>query len=320
MRETDGDGAALRSILAGLLPGLPVEGLPEVIAWIRDTRDGSVVVRGRLERAAQIASSAATAIGDLDIRALSVELAATHQALTAAVATHPEGSFCAIDSTISIGATDPAPDLGLVLLNVDRVKAAFAAAASTIAPTTAADRSEVQITATGLGAAFAPLSPVVDKVNALASFAGIDPVVLAGPSGPRLAMVGLLERIGPEPIIGMLRSMLTRLAGRLAELVHDGLVAPLRSAVDELVGLLDALSIQPVVDHFNAVRDRMTALVDGLRPAVVLATPLAALESLRTTLTTFDPMGPVRTVVDALKAEITAFARTSPRPSCSLRS
>ena len=90
--------------------------------------------------------------------------------------------------------------------------------------------------------------------------------------------------------------------------MHDGLVAPLQGALGELTGLLDALSLDVVIERFTEVRDRLTALVDGLRPTVVLAEPLGAFEAIKTTLAAFDPMGPVRTVVDGLKAEITAFA------------
>ena len=62
-----------------------------------------------------------------------------------------------------------------------------------------------------------------------------------------------------------------------------------------------------MIERFTEVRDRLTALVDGLRPTVVLAEPLGAFEAIKTTLAAFDPMGPVRTVVDGLKAEITVF-------------
>jgi len=301
-------GGVARGLLAGLLPGVPVEGLPEVLAWIRGERDGSVVVRARLERASARLTAASLTIGALDIRGLTVELGGTHGALSSALSVHPTESLLVQRLSAPIAASDPSADLGLVLLNADRVKVGFAGAAATVSMTTAADRSEVQLTARELGAAFTPLAPVLETARRLAAFIGVDAAELAGPGGPRLALVSLAQRIGPDPILGTVRAVVTHLVDRLTDLIHDGLVAPLQGAVGELGGLLDALSVDALLADVTAVRDRLTALVDGLRPGVVLAAPLAAFDGLVTTLDTFDPMGLVRTVVDGLRTEITSFA------------
>ncbi len=94
----------------------------------------------------------------------------------------------------------------------------------------------------------------------------------------------------------------------MTELVRDGLIAPLRGAIGELNGLLDALSVSALTQRFTDVRDHLTAVIEGLRPATVLAEPLAVFDAVKATLATFDPMGPARAAVDALKAEITSFA------------
>ena len=155
LRPADGGerplGGVTRALLGGLLPGLPVEGLPEVVAWIRDERDGSAVVRGSLQRATAQLAAATETLGTIDIRGLTVELDATHRALATAVAAHPAESILAGRLSIAVGATNPAPDLGRVVLNADSVKESFAAAAATVSVTTAPDRSEVQLTAAGLG-------------------------------------------------------------------------------------------------------------------------------------------------------------------------
>ncbi len=83
------DGGVTRALLAGLLPGVPVAGVGEVIAWIRGERDGATVVRARLQHAAALLDASATAVGAIDIRALTAELDAAHRALTAAVSAHP---------------------------------------------------------------------------------------------------------------------------------------------------------------------------------------------------------------------------------------
>jgi hypothetical protein len=310
LQESAGVGAgALRGVLAGLLPGIPVEGLPEVIAWVRGERNGSTVVRDRLVRASATLQSASAAIGVLDVRAVTTELTATHQALTTALAAHPSDSLLVRTLSGPLLATDPAADLGRVVVNVDGARAAFASAAAVVQPATAADRSEVQLAADGLASAVAPLAPLLDTVRDLAAFVGLDPADLSGAGGVQRAVAGLAERLGPDVVIGTLRSIATHLVARIEELVHDGVVAPLKSVVDELGGLLDGLSVDALLADFTSVRDRLTALVDGLRPSTVLAAPLAAFAGLQHTLDTFDPMGPVRTVVDALRSEIDGFAR-----------
>lgn len=309
LRSTDAPaGGVARGLLAGLLPGIPVAGFDEVLAWIRGARDGSVVVRERLQRASVALTSASVTVGAIDIRGLTVELDSTHRALSTALDTHPADSLLMQRLSPSVAAANQAADLGRVLLNADRVKVGFASAAATVGVTTAADRTEVQQTASGLGAAFAPLSPVLDKIHEVAAFIGVDAAQLTGPGGARLALVALAERVGPDPFIGTIRSVTTHLAARMTELVHGGFVAPLQGAVGELHGLLDALSVEALLSDVTAIRDRLTALVAGLRPSVVLAAPLAAFEGLVAALDTFDPMGPVRIVVDALRSEITAFA------------
>ena len=302
-------GGAARGLLAGLLPGVGVEGLPEVWSWIRGERDGSVVVRGRLERAAALLDGAHRSVGGVDVRALTADLVTTRRALTTALAAHPPESVLVRRLAAPLGATGVAADLGRVTVNVDRVKEAFAEAASTVAVSTAADRSEVQRGADGLATAFAPLAPALAKVRELGAFVGLDPAELAAPNGVRVALAGLAERLGPEVLVGTVRAVTTRLAARLTDLVHQGLVVPLQSVLTELTGLLDALSVEALLADFTALRTRLVGIVDGLRPSVALAAPLAAFTGLQSALAAFDPMGPVRVVVDGLRAEIQTFAR-----------
>jgi hypothetical protein len=261
-----------------------------------------------LERAGTTLQSAELTIGGLNVRTLTAELDGTYRALAAALATHPADSLLVRTLSGPILSANPAPDLGRVVLNVDRVQAAFGGAVGVVQPAIAPDRSEVQLSADGLSSAFAPLTPLLDKARELAAFVGLDPAELAGPGGLRLAVASLADRLGPEVVVGTLRSIVTHLVNRLTTLVHDGLVAPLQQVVDELTGLLDALSVDTLLGDFTAVRDRLTSLVEGLRPSVVLAAPLGAFSGLQDTLATLDPLGPVRTVVDGLRTEIDAFA------------
>ncbi|HEY5981719.1 MAG TPA: hypothetical protein VIT41_18995 [Microlunatus sp.] len=310
LRGTDDvpSGSAVRGPLAGLLPGVPVEGLPEVIAWIRGERNGSEVVRGRLLRAATTLTDAQTAVGGLGVIELAGELARTHRALAGALGALPADSLAVRTLSAPIRSTDPGPDLGRVLLNADATRSSFSAAVAVVQPATAPDRSEVQLAAGGVAAAFAPLSPLADKARELAVFVGVDPAELVGSGGVGAVIASLAARLGPEVVLGVLRSVATRLTNRISALVHDGLVVPLTGVLGELSGLLDALSVDAVLADVLAIRDRLGVLVDGLRPSTVLAAPLAAFDGLQHTLATFDPLAPVRLVVDGLRTEIAAFA------------
>jgi hypothetical protein len=155
---------------------------------------------------------------------------------------------------------------------------------------------------------------LLDKARELAAFVGLDPAELTGPGSIRIALAGLAERVGREALIGTARSVVEHLVAKLPALVHDGLIGPLQAVVSELTGLLDALSVDALLADLTAVRTRLVALVEGLRPSTVLAVPLAAFIDLQHTLDAFDPMGPVRAVVDGLRTEITEFARDL-RPS-----
>ena len=310
--ELRGDGAVgggvLRGLTAALVPDIDVGGLPEVLAWISGERDGTVVVRDRLTRAATSMRASVTAVAAIDVPALTAATDATHAALVAAVAALPATSHLRLRLAAPVAAARPAPTLGLVVMNQASVDAALARAAATLDTTTPPDRTEVQQTAAALGAAFTPFTPAVDAVRRLGAFVGLDTAVLFGPDGLRLAVSGLAEQLGPAPLLGPLRAVADRLRLRATELLGATL-APLRQAIGTVDAILDGLSTAALVEGVEAVRDELTGLVDGVRPSVVLAEPLAALTALQATLATFDPLGPVRLVVEAMRAEVDAFAQ-----------
>jgi hypothetical protein len=295
------------SLLGGLLgPGAGLAaagGLPEVLAWIRGRRDGGEVVRGRLTRAAARASSTSAALAELDLRAVATELEDAYGALTAAVVALPPESLLRARLEVTVTATDPRADLAVVTANVQRVVARFGEASATIAATTPPDRSEVSLVAGGLGAAFAPASPVLAKGRSALAILGVD----STEGGLGAALADALEEIGPEPILAPFAALLESIRTRLTELVHDGVVVPLTEGVGELQDLIDALSVTSLLGGIDGVRTDLLGLVDAVRPRVVLADVIGAFASVRATLAALDPLGPLRIAVETLRRTVEVF-------------
>ena len=97
--------------------------------------------------------------------------------------------------------------------------AAFAAAAAALAGTTPPDRTEVQRTAASLGAAFSPFTPAVEEVRAWRRSSGSTRTCCRADG----AAAGR-GRLWPSSSVpsrssASLRSVLTRLIGRITDLV-----------------------------------------------------------------------------------------------------
>lgn len=296
------------SLLGGLLGpsgGLAAGGgLPEVIAWIGGERDGSQVVRERLERARDRAAQSQAELAGADLDAVATEIRDAYAALTAAVDALPEDSLLRTRLTPTVAATDPRADLTVIGGNLDRATSRFGEAATAIALLTSADRSEVSLVAGGLGAAFSPWSPVLDTGRRLLAVTGIEPPV----GHPGTALANALEEIGPGPILAPFAAVVETTLNRLTALVHDGVVAPLTEGVAELQALVDALSVDTLLGGIEGVRTELLGLVDELRPTTVLEAPIATFENLRTTLATLDPLAPVRVAVETLRGTSDRFA------------
>jgi hypothetical protein len=102
---------------------------------------------------------------------------------------------------------------------------------------------------------------------------------------------------------------LASLAAKIGAFVHDGLVAPLTDALTTVKGTLAALDISFVRTTLQAVFDQIATDIHSLRPSVVLAGVLDAFDQAKATIAAFDPLAPVRTAIDAMKAAIDDVAQ-----------
>ena len=304
----DSTGSGLLAGLAGALVGpMPYSvnpgGIAEVLGWIRGQRDGSAVVRDRLTAATASLSSAKATMDALDVRSITAELDVGQRALVAALAAHPDDSLLVSRLAPGLAASSPTASLALVLGNIGRVTALISSSAATVAATTAPDRSEVALVASGLDASFGPLAPVAAKVRELLLAAGADP----DQHDARAALLDTLESAGADAVIGPVEAIATSIFTRVVELVRDGIFAPLHEGVDEFNGLLDALALDTLTAGVAALHAELLAKVAGLRPATVLAAPLTLFDAIRDTLDAFDPLAPVQAAIDELRALIGGF-------------
>ena len=307
LRPRPGGTGLAAAVVGGALGGLPFKtnagGIGEVLAWVRGERDGAAVVRTRLATAATALDSARTAVAAIDIRALTAELESGYRALTAAIEAYPADSVLRARLDTSLLSSAPTSSLALLLTNVDRVTAAIGSSASAVSVTTAPDRSEVTLVASGLAVSFAPLAPVAAKMRSFLTAVGADP----NTPDPRNALADLLISTGPDAVLGPIEAVASSLVTRLVDLVRDGLFAPFREGVTELQGVLGALTIDQLSGGVGALHQQLVDTVNGLRPTVALAEPLGLFDNVRHTLDAFDPFAPVQAVIDELRTLITGF-------------
>lgn len=307
LRPTPGGSGFASAIASTVLGGLPFAansgGIGEVIAWVRAERDGATVVRDRLTAATAVLDTARAAVASIDVRSLTAELDAGHRALAAAVGGLPDDSVLRVRLDPSIAISSPTPSLALLLTNVDRVQAAIGSAATAAAATTAPDRSEVSLVASGLAVSFGPLAPVGDKLRSLLTAVGANPDT----PDPRDALADLLIAAGPEAVLGPFEAVITSLLDRAVDLVGDGLLGPLREGVTEIGDLVEQLSVDGLSGGLGELHQELVDMVDALRPRNALADPLALFDEMTTMLDDFDPFAPVQAVIDALRTLVTGF-------------
>jgi len=124
----------------------------------------------------------------------------------------------------------------------------------------------------------------------------------------------LFQQVTPSLILAPLSPAVAALKAKVAALVHDGLVAPLQDAITAVQGALDLLDISFIRTGLQAIHDQITADIDQLRPSVLLADVLNAFDETKQTIAGFDPLAPVRTAIDDMKAAIDDVA-THYRPT-----
>jgi hypothetical protein len=310
-----GGPPVLGTLVSGLVGGsVEPESFAEVISWVRGERDGSTVVRERLRRALATLSAVQASVGALDVAAVTSELDAVQRSVLDALTAAPEDSLIRRHLELPVRLASPVALLGSTPANQDRYASELADAVGVLQLLAPSDRGEVTAIAFGLRQQVRPLDAVAAKAGDVLAVVGLQP----SGGGPRAALADALEKLPPSRLLAPLVTLADAVRAKLEAFVHEGIVAPLTDAVATIQGALDAIDLSFLSDEVRKVHDELVAKIEAIRPSAVLHDVLGALDDAKAAIVALDPLGPVRAVVDLLKAAIDQVA-TDLRPTVVLK-
>ena len=269
----------------------------DAIAWVAGRERASTVVRDRLNTMAERLSTATAAAQAIDPAPIIAAAQAQHRAITAALAAHPPQSRLRLSVDSSLTNTVPSTLLGPLVENRRRYVGRLEADLALATTMAASGRSELDMAAAQLRAALVPLDGFAAKARALLGALG---VAAATASLPEL-LRSLLEIAGPARVV----PALTQLAGALrdkATAVIAAATQPVLDAVTTVRAIVDAFNLDPIVSELVALHGQITAEVSALSPATLLGAVIGEADAVLNRLRTFDPLAPVRGVIDAAKS------------------
>lgn len=299
-------GTMVMALVEGIGLRVRPEAMAEVCDWLTGAvQPGTMVVERLAASAAQVEAIAAS-VAAIDLRGVVGQLDAHHTRLSAALHVHAETSLLRVRLDAEVGAAAPGPLLGSVLVNRDRYLGGLTQAAAALSRLAAASRSELDEATQALRDAATPLIDVLVRVQAL-----IHTTTGVTVDGRPLkdVVIELLERFQPSILLAPLTASLVSARDRTNDALVDAVVTPIREALADVRSVIDALDISFVRTELAAARDDVVDTVEALRPSALLAPALTEVADLRDRVASFDPLAPVRAVVDGLVAVIDTFER-----------
>jgi hypothetical protein len=156
--------------------------------------------------------------------------------------------------------------------------------------------SEADVAVEQLRQAFAPLAPVLAKVRQLGAYLGL--------GGSQTGFGAILQRVlsvaTPERLAALFTRLFRALRDRLTRLVDD-MLTPIRTAIADLQALIGLFDLQPIIDGIQSVFQEVRTQVLAYSPNVLLQPQLAAFDALKQTLQSFDPIGVLISLLNAVR-------------------
>lgn len=273
--------------------------------------DGNVTARlsARAQRIASAVQEAVATTASLDLGATTVAVTAGLRSLRTAVEALPAGAPLRV--ALGDAVRRRAADGGFGELEVHRTRFAADLLVAQGPATTLLqlELSRVDVTAVAIGAAMAPIARVRHQLLGVLRQLGIRRV------GDGLgAILGeVLAVASPQRLAAIVVPVFTAVRGR-AEALLAAVVGPLRGVIDELLTLLRSIDLLALTQGVGDVIEAGKAQVRALDPVTLLAPSLAAFATLRDELRRFDPLAPVRAVLDALQRLIARLVGTPSVP------
>ena len=159
--------------------------------------------------------------------------------------------------------------------------------------------------ARGLREALMPLRAIPDRVLALLARFGAD---VEGRSLTE-ALAAVTELVRPSTVLEPLTPAVEALKSKVATLAHEGVIAPLRTAVTDVQDAIDVFDLTFLRTEIQDLYTQLTQDIEALRPDALIGPVIdAADEALEQIAAGFDPLGPVRELIDEMKAAIDKVA------------
>jgi hypothetical protein len=275
-----------------------------VRSWFEDV-DGRSSVEHRLALAAGLTAQVEVKVEALDPAPLIAVAQRHYRAVSDAVAGHPADSALRRTLDPLLAAAVPANVLGPLIENRARLQAKLAVDAGALAAASMKGRSEITAITDGLRDALMPLASIPVWLRNLVGRFGID--------DPEQPLSGILQRLleaaGPDRLLPPLTGLLMAIRDKAKEVV-DAAFAPATDLVGTVESMVAAVDLGPIIDEVSGLHGDVVTQVGSLSPEVLLGDTLAAFDGVVARVEAFDPLAPVRAVIDDLQATIESTFET----------
>ena len=310
LRNDRAAGPGLVGTVVGALAqatGLPAEAAcwPAARRWF-GAIDGRADVTARLSTAAAELDRTRVEVRALDPEPV-VNAAQTYQRrlLTSLQALPTDSRLRAVGEPIVVD-NAPAVVLAPLVENRRRYLARLDGDATALGTVAATGFSQIDAVTDGLTDALAPIRSVLDWVRSLAARFGLQDV-----DRPFADLLDdILAALGPQRLLGVGGELVTLVRDKLVDLV-DAAIAPILDTVAAVEGAIAMIDLGPVVDELALLHADVVGLVDAIDPANVLGPVLDDADAVIDRVAGFDPLTPVRLVIDELRATIDTIFETA---------
>jgi hypothetical protein len=265
-----------------------------VRSWFGDV-DGRLSIEGRLSASAALLSETRDGVRELDPEPLIAVAQLQYRAIETAAATLAPDTVLASAVATLLEGPPPSALLGPIVENRKRYLAKIEVDATALAQVSVNGHSEITAITDGLVDALQPITSIGAWFRGVLARFGITDL-----DQPFVGVIEtLLDIAGPDRLLPPLVDVIVAVRTKVVELV-DAALAPaldMASTIESTVNLID---IGPLIDEVKALHTDIGNQIDAVSPDGLLGDVIARFDGVVDRLETFDPLAPVRLVIDEL--------------------
>ena len=281
-----------------------VESWDVVQTWFGGT-DGRAAVEANLDGSAAVLVETRDAVRELDLGSVAAAAQMQYRAMKAAADDLPDGSM--LKSTLVTLLSGPSPSelFGPVVDNRRRYLVELEEETAALVQISVNGHSELDVITDGLVDALKPITSIGARVRSLLERLGF--------SDPDESFVSIIETLfdtaGPDRLFPLLVDLMVSIRDKLVELLGAslGAVGGITNVIESTVNLID---IGPMIDEVRDLHGAIGDQIRSLSPDALLGDVIARFDATVDRLETFDPLAPVRIVVDDMALIVMATFET----------